>query len=198
MKTILLIIIILLAGCNGCKQPDNKPSTLEGIEEKYNPSIDSLKNQNKMLSDSIKSLITELSKQKQITTQAETTAKNTAKKLQEALNKKDTTQVLVYADEIIEEFENYVVNTNKQDSLQESVIEKQAATIINNRAEIELHESKYNLLKQAYQVQEINFNNAVKENGRLEKKLKRSKFWNKVLGIGTATGAALAGLIFLK
>lgn len=190
--------IIALSGCKGCNKPAYiPPSQVQVIEQTHNPAIDSLKQVNSLLADSVAKLNTELAKQKSKTAIAESKASATGKRLQEALNNQDTGSIIVYADDIIEEFNSYIQETNRQDSIQENIIEKQAATIINNRAETELQESKFNLLKRAYNIQEVQLSDAARANEKLQKKLKRSKFFNKVLGIGTAAGAVLAGIMFL-
>jgi Tfp pilus assembly protein PilV len=117
--------------------------------------------------------------------------------LQEALNKKDTSAALTYANDVIEEFYNYRQETIYQDSIQDGIIEKQAATISNTTAEAELQAIKYDKLKTAYSAQSIALNEATQQNNKLQKKLKRAKFWGKVAGIGTAAGVVLAGFVFL-
>jgi len=194
-----IVAICAMVALNSCKDKPAyiPPSQVTVIENQFNPSIDTLKKGYALLMDSVLKLNKELEKQKQKTTIAESNATATAKKLKEALNKKDTGSIIVYADDIIEEFNNYVQNTNTQDSIQEQIIEKQAATIETNRAEIELHESKFNQLKTAYQVKEIEANDWKEAANNLDKKLKKKKFWNGVWKIGTAAGVGLAAIIFL-
>ncbi len=195
---IICAIIALLTGCKGCSKPKYIPPTpVQVIEQAHNPLIDSIKQANVLLTDSVRKLNAELVKQKSKTAIAESKAKVTGQRLQEALNNKDTGSIIVYADDIIEEFNSYIQETNKQDSIQDAVIEKQAATIINNRAEIELHASKYEQLKTAYNIQSIQLSDAARANEKLQKKLKRSKFWNKVLGVSTAVGVVAGGILFL-
>lgn len=193
---LLAVVLCIMASCNGCKQ---KPveNVVAVIEQAHNPKIDSLKYENALFKDSLLKLNKELAKQKTKTAIAENKASATAKRLQEALSKKDTSKIINYADDIIEEYDAYIQATIRQDSIQEAVIEKQAAAIVNSRAEIELHESKYNLLKTAYEVKKIEANDWKKEAHKFDRKLKRAKFFNKVLGIGAAAGAVLAGIVFL-
>lgn len=182
---LVAIALCLLASCNGCKRPvEPVPGVVDVIEQTHNPKIDSLKKLSFILIDSIGKLNTELAKQKNKTAIAESKATATSKRLQEALNKKDTNQIIVYADDIIEEYNAYIQESNRQDSIQEAIIEKQAATIISNRAEIELHESKYSLLKQSHTSLEYENKILRSENSTLKKKVKRRGFWGKVFGFG--------------
>ena len=191
-------MVALMTGCNGCKKPAYIPPTpVQIIEQTHNPAIDSLKQVNSLLADSVAKLNTELAKQKSKTAIAESKASATSDKLQNAINKKDTVEIIVYAQDVIDELYYYREETMKQDSIQDAIIQKQSVTIQNNRAETELQESKFNLLKRAYNIQEVQLSDAAQANEKLQKKLKRSKFFNKVLGIGTAAGAVLAGIMFL-
>lgn len=193
-----LLVVMVLVSCKGCNKPVYIPPTpVQVIEQKHNPVIDSLKQVTAVLTDSVSKLNAELQNQKKKTSLAGAKAEQTANRLRSALNEKDTVEVLVYADDIIEEYDAYIQNTNRQDSIQEAIIEKQAATIVNNRAEIELHASKYEQLKTAYNIQEVQLSDAVQSNKKMQKKLKRSKFWNKVLGVGTAVGIVAGGILFL-
>jgi hypothetical protein len=192
------VIICMLCSCKGCNKPVYiAPDPVAIIEQTHNPKIDSLQKLSFLLIDSISKLNTELSKQKNKTAIAESKAISTGSKLQDALNKKDTVEIIVYAQDVIDELYYYRQETMRQDSIQDAIIEKQAATLMNNRAEIELHESKYNQLKVAYNIQEVHLSDAARANEKLQKKLKRSKFFNKVLGITSAAGAVLAGIVFL-
>jgi len=198
LVTALIGMLGLMYGCNGCKKPaPPMVNVVDVIEQSTQPAIDSLKQVNSLLADSIVQLNTELAKQKKQTSIAETNAKSASRKLKDAIGKKDTGSILVYSVDIIEEFNNYIQEANRQDSIQEDIISTQAATIVNNRAEIELHESKYNLLKTAYQVKEIEANDWKEAANKLDRKLKKKKFWNGVWKIGTAAGVALAGVMFL-
>jgi len=191
-------MLALMYGCNGCNKPAPPiTNVVDVIEQSTQPAIDSLKQKVSLLSDSISKLNTELVAQQKKTSIAENNARSTGKKLKEALNSKDTGSIIVYADDIIEEFNSYIQEANRQDSIQENIIYKQAATIETNRAEIELHESKYKLLKTAYQVKEIEANDWKEAANKLDRKLKKKKFWNGVWKIGTAAGVALAGIVFL-
>jgi hypothetical protein len=198
LATAFIGMLGLMYGCNGCKKPAPPiVNVVDVIEQSTQPAIDSLKQVNSLLADSIVELNSELAKQKKQTSIAENNAKSTSRKLKEAIGKKDTGSILVYSVDIIEEFNSYVQETNRQDSIQEDIISTQVATIVNNRAEIELHESKYNLLKTAYQVKEIEANDWKEAANKLDRKLKKKKFWNGVWKIGTAAGVALAGIMFL-
>lgn len=189
---------IALSGCNGCKKPSPPiVNVVDVIEQSHNPKIDSLKKVAFLLIDSIAQLNIELVKQKRKTELAESKATATSKRLKDALNNKDTGSIIVYADDVIEEFNNYILENNHLDSIQDVTIEKMAATIENNRAEIELHESKYNLLKTAYQVKEIEANDWKEAANKLDRKLKKKKFWNGVWKIGTVAGAGLAAFVLL-
>lgn len=198
--TYLLIITIgfLLTGCKSCnKSTPPTPTAPQVIEQQYNPAIDSLQTIIKQKIDSINNLQQQLAKQKNKTAIAESNAAKASDRLQEALNKKDTSAALTYANDVIEEFYNYRQETIYQDSIQDNIIEKQAATISNTRAEAELQAIKYDKLKTAYSAQSIALNEATQQNNKLQKKLKRAKFWGKVAGIGTAAGVVLAGFVFL-
>lgn len=190
-----LAILALQLGCN--KPKVEQPTPVQIIEQTHNPKIDSLKKFAFMLIDSIGKLNSELAKQKNKTAIAESKATSTADKLSDAIKKKDTVQIIVYAEDVIDELYNYRKETMFQDSIQDGIIEKQAAVIVSNRAEIELHESKYNLLKEAHAVQSTYLAQVQMELVKNNKKLKRAKFLNKVLGITTAAGAVLAGVVFL-
>jgi hypothetical protein len=193
-----ILIALFTTSCNGCKRPvEPIKNVVEVIEQSHNPAIDSLKQVTALLNDSILNLNKELDKQKNKTAIAESKATSTSNKLQDAINKKDTVEIIVYAQDVIDELYYYRQETIKQDSIQDAIIEKQAATLINNQSEIDLHESKYNQLKIAYNIQEVHLSDAARANEKLQKKLKRSKFFNKVLGVGTAAGAVLAGIMFL-
>jgi hypothetical protein len=198
LSVALVGMMLYLSGCKGCNKPVYiAPDPVAIIEQTHNPKIDSLQKLSFLLIDSISKLNTELSKQKNKTAIAESKATSTSNKLQDAINKKDTVEIIVYAQDVIDELYYYRQETIKQDSIQDAIIEKQAATLMNNQAEIELHESKYNQLKVAYNIQEVHLSDAARANEKLQKKLKRSKFFNKVLGITSAAGAVLAGIVFL-
>lgn len=194
----LVALAALMLYLSSCKEkPEDVPTPVQVIEQVHNPVIDSLKNVAAVLTDSVSKLNEALKIQQSKTAIAESKATSASNKLQDAINKKDTVEIIVYAQDIIDELYSYKQETMKQDSIQDGIIEKQAATIVNNRAEIELHESKYNLLKRAYNIQEVQLSDYARANEKLQKKLKRAKFWNKVLGIGTAAGAVVAGIVFL-
>lgn len=191
----LIGIIWLQHGCKDkTKQLEN---VVDVIEQSTQPAIDSLKQLNHVLADSIVQLNTELSKQKKKTSVAENNATATMGKLKDALAAKDTGKIIVYSEDAANEFTVFKEQVTEQDSIQEQIINTQAATIVNNRAEIELHQSKYNLLKTAYQVKEIEANDWKEAANKLDRKLKKKKFWNGVWKIGTAAGVALAGFVFL-
>lgn len=205
-KNILLIIaavfvlgmIAMLLGCNGCSKPKYIPPTaVEVIEQKHNPVIDSLKQVTDILTDSVSKLNKELDVQKKEQQFANRKASATIGKLQEALAAKDTGKIITYSEDAAEEFTAFKEEVAKQDSIQDRIIYMQGVVIENNRGEIELHESKFNELKRAYNVQGLQLSDYARQNERLHKKVKRAKFWNKVLGIGTAAGAVLAGIVFL-
>lgn len=182
---IAIAVMVLFASCNGCKKPvEPVPGVVDVIEQTHNPKIDSLKKLSFVLIDSIGKLNTELAKQKNKTAIAESKATATSERLKSALKNKDTVEIIVYAKDITEEYDNYRQHTVTQDSIQEAVIEKQTATIINDRAEIELHESKYNLLKQSHTSLEYENKILRSENSTLKKKVKRRGFWGKVFGFG--------------
>lgn len=192
---LLVLILGLFASCNNPVVVT--PTAPEVIEQKYNPVIDSLKKENSLLFDSISKLKQDLVAQKKKTAVTEANASKTIGRLEEALSKKDTGSIIVYADDVIEEYFEFRKQTIEQDSIQDAIIEKQAATIVNTRAEAELQLAKYNKLKVAYGAQSIALNEAALQNSKLQKKLKRAKFWNKVGAIGTAAGVVLAGIVFL-
>lgn len=193
-----ILVALLLLGCNGCKKPvEPTPSVVDIIEQTHNPAIDSLQKITELLTDSITNLNEKLKTQSTKTAIAESKATAASERLKTALKNKDTVEIIVYANDITEEYDNYRAQTITQDSIQEAIIYKQAAVIENNRAEIQLNESKYNLLKEAHTVQSTYLAQVQMELVKSNKKLKRAKFFNKVLGIGTAAGAAFAGILFL-
>lgn len=193
-----VILLAILASCNGCKQPKYIPTTaVEVIEQKHNPEIESLRNMFLVLSDSIYNLNEQLQKQSKEQQFANRKASATIGKLQQALAAKDTGKIIIYSEDAADEFTAYKQEVGKQDSIQEHMIAMQGAVIENNRGEIELHESKFKELKRAYNIQELQLSDYARQNERLKKKLKRAKFWNRVLGVGTAAGAVLAGIVFL-
>jgi hypothetical protein len=194
----LLIGAIVLSSCKGCKKPAPPiENVVDIIEQSTQPAIDSLKQVNSLLADSIVELNLVLAKQKKQTSVAENNATATMGKLKDALAAKDTGKIIVYSEDAANEFNVFKEQVSEQDSIQEQIINTQAATIQNNRAEIQLHESKYNLLKTAYQVKEIEANDWKESANKLDRKLKKKKFWNGVWKIGTAAGVALAGIMFL-
>jgi len=194
----VLGIIAMLTGCNGCSKPKYIPPTaIEVIEQKHNPVIDSLKQVTAVLTDSVSKLNKQLNEQKLKTSIAGAKAEQSLNRLRIALNEKDTVEVLVYADDVAEEFVVFKEEVAKQDSIQDRIIYMQGVVIENNRGEIELHESKFKELKRAYNVQGLQLSDYARQNERLQKKLKRAKFWGKVGAIGTAAGALLAGIVFL-
>lgn len=190
--------LAILALQLGCRKPQYiPPSQVQIIEQTHNPKIDSLKKLSFLLIDSISKLNSQLAKQKTEQKFSERKAESTIDKLKEALATKDTAKIIVYAEDAANDVIAYKEEVELLDSIQDAIIEKQAATLINNRAEIELHESKFNQLKVAYNIQEVKLSDAARANEKLQKKLKRSKFLNKVLGITSAAGAVLAGIVFL-
>lgn len=193
-----ILAALMLLGCNGCKKPvEPTPSVVNIIEQTHNPAIDSLQKITELLTDSITNLNEKLKTQSTKTAIAESKATAASERLKTALKNKDTVEIIVYANDITEEYDNYRAQTIAQDSIQEAIIYKQAAVIENNRAEIQLNESKYNLLKEAHTVQSTYLAQVQMELVKSNKKLKRAKFFNKVLGIGTAAGAVFAGILFL-
>jgi hypothetical protein len=198
LALLALAMLCMLYSCNGCKKPQYAaPDPVKVIEKTHNPKIDSLKKLSFLLIDSIGKLNTELAKQKTEQKFSERKAESTIDKLKEALAAKDTAKIIAHAEDAANDVVAYKDEVERLDSIQDAIIEKQTATLINNREEIELHESKYNLLKTAYEVKSIEANDWKNEANKQHKKLKRAKFWNKVLGIGTAAGAVLAGIVFL-
>jgi hypothetical protein len=190
--------VIALNSCNGCKKPAPPvENVVDIIERSTQPAIDSLRLKNSLLLDSISKLNTELVAQKRKTAVTESNATATIGKLKSALASKDTGKIIVYSEDIANEFTAFKEEVRKQDSIQDVIIGKQAATIINDRSEIELHEQKYNLLKTAYQVKEIEANDWREQANKLDRKLKKKKLWNGVWKVGTAAGVGLAAFIFL-
>lgn len=195
---VVTVALCFLYSCNGCSKPKYIPPTeVEVIEQKHNPVIDSLKQVTDILTDSVSKLNKALEVQKKEQQFASRKASATIGKLQAALAAKDTGKIITYSEDAAEEFTAFKEEVAKQDSIQELIIEKQAATIVNNRAEIELHEMKFAELKRAYNIQDLKLSDYARQNERLQKKLKRAKFWGKVGAIGTAAGVVLAGIVFL-
>jgi hypothetical protein len=191
-------MMLYLTGCKGCNKPVYiEPNPVQIIEQTHNPKIDSLKKLSFLLIDSIGKLNDQLEKQKTEQRFSERKASSTIDKLKDALAAKDTAKIIVYAEDAANDVVVYKDEVERLDSIQEAIIEKQAATIINNRDEIELHESKYNLIKTAYQVKEIEANDWKEAANKLDRKLKKKKFWNGVWKIGTAAGVVMAGIVFL-
>jgi hypothetical protein len=194
-----LMIVLCAVALNSCKDKPVyvPPSPVQVIEQNAKPVEDSLRSVIKAKEDTLLVLKQQLNKQQQVQTIAEKKAEATIGRLQTALNAKDTGEIITYADNTIEEFNDYIQATNKQDSIQEAVIEKQAAIIVTSRAETDLQIEKYNLLKTAYKVKELEANDWKNEAVKLDRKLKNKKFWNGVWKIGTAAGAVVAGIVFL-
>lgn len=195
---VVTVALCCLYSCNGCSKPQYIPPTeVEVIEQKHNPVIDSLKQVTDILTDSVSKLNKALEVQKKEQQFANRKASATIGKLQEALAAKDTGKIIVYSEDAAEEFTAFKEEVAKQDSIQDRIIYMQGVVIENNRGEIELHESKFKELKRAYNVQGLQLSDYARQNERLQKKLKRAKFWGKVGAIGTAAGAVLAGIVFL-
>lgn len=188
----------LLTGCKGCSKPKYIPPTaVEVIEQKHNPEIESLRNMFLVLSDSIYKLNEQLQKQSKEQQFANRKASATIGKLQQALAAKDTGKIIIYSEDAAEEFTVFKEEVAKKDSLQDRLVMMQHEAITHLNGEIELHEAKFAELKTAYNIQDLKLSDYARQNERLQKKLKRAKFWNKVLGVGTAAGAVLAGIVFL-
>lgn len=183
----------------GCNRPDPPPAenVVQVVDRTIQPTIDSLRSENKRLKERVSGLEKNLQDATVEQKVAERKAGQTISKLKKALDQKDTAAIIDNSADVVLEFDAYKEATIRTDSIQEAVIDAQRTQIQNSYAEAELERSKSNLLKTAYEVQEVRANVAEAKVKKLERKLKRAKVVNKVLGIGAAAGVVLAGFVFL-
>ncbi|MFA6069804.1 MAG: hypothetical protein WC810_14570 [Janthinobacterium sp.] len=188
---VVLLVALLLSSCKSCNKTDepvvNVPET---IEAKSKPIEDSLRKEVAVLKDSIAIL-------KKIADKAAVKKEVIRERVVERPVPTTDSGALLAYNELLEDFDQYVVQSDKQATAQGEIIVKQERIITNQLSDIELQKSKYKELATAFTNLNDQYGNAVKELKKSDRKLKRAKVFNKIFGIGTAAGVALAAIIFL-
>lgn len=188
---VAMIIILSIASCNGCK--DNQPvvvNPIEVIQSEAKPIEDSLRQvisfQNVKI-DSLKAIAEKASIRKEVIRE---------RVVDRPAPTTDSGALIAY-NELKEDFDRYVVQSDIQANSQGEIIVSKDSIITTQLADIELQKSKFIKVVDAYNSQSIALDKAKKELVKSDKKLKRAKFLNKVLGVGTAAGIAIAAFVFL-
>lgn len=201
LKIILLfatIAAISLLMAYSCKEnPVVQPSVPEQIETVYKPIEDSLKSEITLLKDSIeyfKKLAAKAEVKKEVAKEKVTEAKQ---KVDSAIKSGDTLAIINRQAEQIQAQDQVIYDQDQQLSAQGHIIEKQEATIKSYELSITSANTKFMALKTAFTDQATVLQEERKQHVKDLKKLKRAKFFNKVLSIGTAAGIGLAAIVFL-
>lgn len=178
----VFLFMYFMAGCNGCKKSNPVISVIPAIEQAAKPLEDSLRREVSALNDSITQLKKRLysaainqqvAKEKGTATIA---ARGKAKEIH------DTVTVDSLCDQLEEDFRQYAASVAHEDSVQTELIESQAVVITNQAADLELQKSKFNQVKIAYEDNLNRLNEDERKLQKMDRKLRRSHFLNKVFG----------------
>jgi hypothetical protein len=188
---VVLLVALLLSSCKSCNKPDEAIVSIpETIEAKAKPVEDSLRKEVAVLKDSIailKKIADESAFKKEVLR---------GRVIDRPTPITDSGALLAY-NELLEDFDKYVFQSDQQAVAQGEIIVKQERIITTQLADIELQKSKYKELATAFTNLNDQYGNVVKDLKKSDRKLKRAKVFNKIFGIGTAAGVALAAIIFL-
>ena len=193
MKPICIILFIFLLGCNNDPLPVT--NTADVITKKYQAKEDSLNNIIASLQKQVDLYKTDYVQNQPVYEHKKEKVKQT---IQQSItvakeNNCDTTELV----NIKTDYDQYVSVTDHQLETQGIVIQKQDSIITNLTSSNELQKTKFKELKEQDELKDVKLATTEKDLAKTKRKLKRSKFFNKVFGIGTAAGAALAAFIFL-
>lgn len=203
MKLKIILLFALIAAISllmaySCKEKPVVQTTVpDQIETTYKPIEDSLKAEISALHDSIeyyKKLAAKAEVKKEVSKDKSAAAKQ---KVDSAIKSGDTLAIINTQEETIHAQDQVIYDQDQQLSAQGHIIEKQEATIKRQDLKINAANTKFTALKQAYIDQSTVLQEERKQHVKDLKKLKRAKFFNKVLGIGTAAGIGLAAIVFL-
>jgi len=193
-----LILFMCISSCKSCNQPPPPAvNEIQQITAQAKPVEDSLRLVLKQKDDSLHLLNKQLIDAGKQTAIVKSRSTATINKLTDALAKKDTAAIINQAQHVTNDFRAFVEATDKEDSVQNQIITTQAEVITTLHADVELQKLKFAKAADAYSRQSIQLDIVKTELYKTQKKLKRAKFFNKVLGIGTAAGIGLAAFIIL-
>ena len=185
------LAIWLLTSCNGCKKPlPPVVNVAESIESKAKPVEDSLRlvivKQNVKI-DSLAAIVKRASIKKEVIRE---------RVVERQVPTTDSGALLAYND-LKNDFDQYVTQSDQQASAQGDIIVSQEKIIGSQISDIELQKSKFKELATQFTNLNEQYGQAIKDLKKAEKKLQRAKVFNKIFGIGTAAGVALAAIVFL-
>lgn len=191
---VVIIIAYSMAGCPSCHKPKPVTSVVPVIENATKPIEDSLRREVAGLQDSITSLTRAL----KIATIETLTAKGKGQSTITARGKAkeihDTVMVDKLCDQLEQDYRDYAASVTHEDSIQTEMIASQGKVIDNLSEDLNVQNVKYNQLKAAYTDDLQKLNDSMKQKAKADRKLRRARFLNKVLG---GVAAVATGFIFL-
>ena len=189
---IVIICIWLLTSCNGCnKQPPavvvNVPETIQATAKPVEDSLRRVIVVQNVKIDSLTAVAKRASIKKEVIRE---------RVVEREVPTTDSGALLAYND-LMNDFDQYVVQSDQQASAQGESIISQEKIITAMQADIELQRSKFKELATAFTNLNDQYGQAIKDLKKSEKKLQRAKAFNKIFGIGTAAGVGLALVLIL-
>ncbi len=189
---IVIICIWLLTSCNGCnKQPPapvvNIPETIQATAKPVEDSLRQVIVVQNVKIDSLTAVAKRASIKKEVIRE---------RVVEREVPTTDSGALLAYND-LRNDFDQYVVQSDQQASAQGESIISQEKIITAMQADIELQRSKFKELATAFTNLNDQYGQAIKDLKKSEKKLQRAKAFNKIFGIGTAAGVGLALVLIL-
>jgi len=188
---VLLLIASLFVGCKGCNKPPVPViSVPETIQANAKPVEDSLRRvivQQNVKIDSLTAVAKRASIKKEVIRE---------RVVEREVPTTDLGALLAYND-LKNDFDQYVVQSDQQAAAQGEIIVSQEKIITSQQSDIELQKSKFNELATQFTNLNEQYGQAIKDLKKSEKKLQRAKAFNKIFGIGTAAGVGLALIVFL-
>lgn len=199
LKTLFIICLVAatilfqigLSGCKSCNKPPapvvNIPETIQANAKPVEDSLRQVIVKQNVKIDSLTAVAKRASIKKEVIRE---------RVVEREVPTTDSGALLAYND-LKNDFDQYVTQSDQQATAQGEIIVSQEKIITSQQADVELQKSKFKELATQFTNLNEQYGQAIKDLKKSEKKLHRAKAFNKIFGIGTAAGVALAAIVFL-